>query len=47
MEVKKPYEKATAQLLSVSTESVISTSITENGIDGTGDTIGNEWSVNS
>lgn len=45
MEVKKPYEKATAQLLLVSTESVISTSITDNGVDGTGDTIGTEWSV--
>ena len=46
MEVKKPYEQAKTQLLLVSRESVITTSsITKNGVDGTGDIINSEWSV--
>ena len=45
MEVKKPYEQAKTQLLLVSRESVITTSITKNGDDGTGDIINSEWSV--
>lgn len=45
MEVKKPYEQAKTQLLLVSRESVITTSITKNGIDGTGDLINSEWST--
>lgn len=45
MEVKKPYEQAKTQLLLVSRESVITTSITKNGVDGTEDLINSEWSV--
>jgi len=45
MEVKKPYEQAKTQLLLVSRESVITTSITKNGVDGTRDLINSEWSV--
>ena len=47
MEVKKPYEQAKTQLLLVSRESVITTSITKNGVDGTGYLINSEWSTDN
>lgn len=47
MEVKKPYEQAKTQLLLVSRESVITTSITKNGVDGTADLINSEWSTDN